>query len=37
MLVLANGVLAGAELAIISVRTTRVRELVESGHRAARA
>ncbi|WNG44950.1 HlyC/CorC family transporter [Archangium minus] len=37
MLVLANGVLAGAELAIISVRKTRVRELVESGRRGARA
>ncbi|HYO53116.1 hemolysin family protein [Archangium sp.] len=37
LLVLTNGVLAGAELAIISVRKTRVRELVESGHRAARA
>ncbi|AKJ06683.1 putative hemolysin [Archangium gephyra] len=37
MLVLANGVLAGAELAIISLRKTRVRELVESGSRSARA
>ena len=37
MLVLANGILAGAELAIISMRKTRVRELVESGSRAARA
>ncbi|WNG60485.1 DUF21 domain-containing protein [Archangium gephyra] len=37
MLVLANGILAGAELAILSVRKTRVRELVESGSRAGRA
>lgn len=37
MLVLANGILAGAELAIISMRKTRVRELVESGNRSARA
>ena len=37
MLVLANGILAGAELAIISLRKTRVNELVESGSRAARA
>jgi putative hemolysin len=37
MLVLANGILAGAELAILSMRKTRVRELVESGSRSARA
>lgn len=36
-LVLANGLLAGAEIAIVSVRATRLRELVQSGSRAARA
>ncbi len=36
-LVLANGVLAGAEIAVISVRPGRLRELVEGGSGAARA
>jgi len=36
-LVLANGVLAGAEIAIISVRPGRLREFVEAGSGAARA
>lgn len=34
---LVNGLLAGAEIAIVSVRTTRLAELVKSGSRAARA
>ncbi|MBF5046118.1 HlyC/CorC family transporter [Aggregicoccus sp. 17bor-14] len=37
MLVLLNGVFSGAEIAIISVRSTRLNELVEGGSRAARA
>lgn len=37
MLVLANGVFAGAELAIISVRRTRLRELIEQGSTSAKA
>jgi putative hemolysin len=36
-LVLVNGVLAGAEIAIVSVRRTRVRELVEAGGARAQA
>jgi putative hemolysin len=36
-LVLANGMFAGAEIAIISVRKTRMHELVQSGSRRARA
>ncbi len=36
-LVIANGVLAGAEIAVISVRPGRLRELIEGGSRAARA
>lgn len=36
-LVLANGVLAGAEIALISVRPGRLRELVEGGSASARA
>ena len=36
-LVLANGVLAGAEIAIVALRKTRIRELVESGSGSARA
>lgn len=36
-LVLANGVLAGAEIAVISVRTGRLKELKERGTRSARA
>jgi putative hemolysin len=37
LLVLANGVLAGAEIAIVSVRGSRVRELAEAGNAAGRA
>ncbi|HZI15292.1 MAG TPA: hemolysin family protein [Myxococcus sp.] len=37
MLVLANGVFSGAELAIISLRRTRLRELIDEGSRSARA
>lgn len=37
LLVLANGVFAGAELAILSVRKTRLRELIDEGSRAAKA
>ncbi|WNG35854.1 HlyC/CorC family transporter [Archangium violaceum] len=37
MLILANGVFAGAELALLSVRKTRLRELLEEGNRSARA
>ncbi|MCP3057245.1 hemolysin family protein [Myxococcus sp. K38C18041901] len=37
MLVLANGVFAGAELAIISIRRTRLKELMEQGSGSARA
>lgn len=36
-LVLVNGVLAGAEIAVISLRQGRLRELVDSGSRAALA
>jgi putative hemolysin len=36
-LVLLNGVLAGAEIAIVSIRKTRLQELVERGSSAARA
>jgi putative hemolysin len=35
--VLANGVFAGAELALLSVRKTRLQELLEQGNGAARA
>ncbi|WNG46275.1 HlyC/CorC family transporter [Archangium minus] len=37
MLILANGVFAGAELALLSVRKTRLQELLEEGNRSARA
>ncbi|MFL5357600.1 hemolysin family protein [Archangium sp.] len=37
MLILANGVFSGAELALLSVRKTRLRELLEEGNRSARA
>jgi putative hemolysin len=37
LLILANGVFAGAEIAILSVRKTRVRELCDEGSRSARA
>lgn len=36
-LILLNGIFAGAEIAIVSVRRTRVRELAEEGSRSARA
>ena len=36
-LVLVNGVLAGAEIAIVSMRKTRLKELVDRGSSAARA
>lgn len=36
-LVLANGVFAGAEIAIVALRKTRLQELVTEGHRGARA
>jgi putative hemolysin len=36
-LVLANGIFAGAEIAIISVRRTRLAQLVEQGRQSARA
>ncbi|MHB8876783.1 MAG: hemolysin family protein [Myxococcaceae bacterium] len=36
-LVLANGVLAGAEIAIVTLRPTRLRELVKEGNRKAHA
>ncbi len=36
-LVLLNGVFAGAEIAIVSVRRTRLTELAEEGHRGAHA
>ena len=37
MLILANGVFSGAELALLSVRKTRLTELLEEGNRAAQA
>jgi putative hemolysin len=37
LLILANGLFAGAEIAIISVRKTRVRELCGEGLGSARA
>ncbi|WXH32452.1 hypothetical protein WA016_06442 [Myxococcus stipitatus] len=37
LLVLANGVFAGAELAVISLRRTRLKELVEQGSGSAKA
>ena len=36
-LVLLNGVLAGAEIAIVSIRKTRVQELMDRGSSSARA
>jgi putative hemolysin len=36
-LVLINGVLAGAEIAVVALRRTRIRELVDAGSGAARA
>ncbi|MDY7232291.1 hemolysin family protein [Hyalangium rubrum] len=37
MLVLANGIFAGAEIALLSIRKTRLQELVDAGSGAARA
>ncbi|HEX5749789.1 MAG TPA: hemolysin family protein [Archangium sp.] len=37
MLILANGIFAGAELALLSVRKTRLSELLDEGNRAAQA
>lgn len=36
-LILANGLFSGAELAVISLRKTRLRELIDEGHARARA
>jgi len=36
-LILANGVFAGAEIALVALRTTRLRELSDNGNSAARA
>ena len=36
MLILANGVFAGAEIALVSVRTTRLQERADQGSHAAR-
>jgi putative hemolysin len=37
LLIAANGVLAGAEIAVVSVRKTRIQALAEQGRRGARA
>ncbi len=37
VLVLLNGIFAGTEIAVVSLRKTRLRELVEGGSRAARS
>ena len=37
VLVLANGFFAGAEIAVIALRKTRLQQLVEAGHASARA
>jgi putative hemolysin len=37
ILVLANGLFSGAEIALVSVRVTQLQELVEQGHASARA
>ena len=37
VLILANGVLAGAEIAVVATRRTRLEELLENGKRSARA
>ena len=37
VLMLLNGVFAGAEIAVLSVRKTRIAELMQGGHRGARA
>ncbi len=36
-LVLVNGLLAGAEMAVVTIRSSRVRELLEEGRPSARA
>ncbi|MGQ0507059.1 MAG: hemolysin family protein [Myxococcaceae bacterium] len=36
-LILVNGILAGSEIAVVSLRRTRLKELAEGGRRAARA
>ena len=36
-LILCNGLLAGAEMAVVTVRSSRVHELIESGRRGAKA
>ncbi len=36
-LIIANGLFSGAELAVISLRKTRLRELIDEGHARARA
>jgi putative hemolysin len=36
-LILVNGVFAGAEIAIVSVRASRLRELAEAGSRSAQS
>ena len=37
VLMLLNGVFAGAEIAVLSVRKTRIAELMQEGHKSARA
>jgi len=37
LLIMANGVLAGAEIAVVSVRKTRLQALLDSGRSGARA
>lgn len=37
LLIVANGLFSGAELAVISLRKTRLRELIDEGHARARA
>ncbi|HCF62654.1 MAG TPA: HlyC/CorC family transporter, partial [Myxococcales bacterium] len=37
MLILANGLFAAAEIAIVSVRRSRIQQLVEEGDRRAKA
>jgi len=37
LLIVANGILAGAEMAVVSVRKTRIQTLLEAGRRSAQA
>jgi putative hemolysin len=37
LLIVANGVFAGAEIAVVALRKNRIRELAENGHGSARA